>query len=255
MKKRLFIIGVLILLLSSLPVSAFEPKDIYSYGETPLAIAWWEDNEIYVALANESSSRQSYTVEVYDTQRNTVLDRIETFVPSKTILVETLKPRTTGKASFPIEEVTIYSGYRGRTIRIQEHEWFTVDNYLVPLNTNIEVAVDLTGIRGNGRSGRLIVDNEYTLSNTSRAGQITVKYDPGISYTHRNIIEYRPAYLTLSMRTPYVSGVNILSFGLSHSLQGSWRSDYIYGPVFMVYGNDMRVIDGYYQPQPDRVTR
>lgn len=243
MKAKTVSLIVLLCFIISFPVSAVTARDISDYSDTPMALAWREGDTIFVAIVNEYSSRQGYTIEVYDTQRRTALDKRDIIVPGNSILIEALRPRTTGGARFPIEEVTIYSGYRGRTVKIQESELFTVKNYVVPSNTAIDIEVDLLGIRGLETRGRIIIDNDYTLSNGSRSGQITVKYDPGFSYTHRNIIEYRAPFLTISMRTPYFRDVGILSFGLSNSPTGSWRSEYIYGPVFLVYGSDYRLID------------
>ncbi len=243
MKAKTVSLIMLLCLIISFPASAITARDISDYSDVPMALAWREGDTIYVAIVNEYSSRQGYTIEVYDTQRRAALERRDIIVPGNSILIEALKPRITGGARFPIEEVTIYSGYRGRTIKIQENELFTVKDYVVPSNTVIDIDVDLLGIRGYETRGRIIVDNEYMLSNTSRGGQITVKYDPGFSYTHRNIIEYRAPFLTITMRTPYFRDVGILSFGITNSPVGSWRSEYIYGPVFLVYGSDYRLID------------
>lgn len=148
MKAKTVSLIMLLCLIISFPASAITARDISDYSDVPMALAWREGDTIYVAIVNEYSSRQGYTIEVYDTQRRAALERRDIIVPGNSILIEALKPRITGGARFPIEEVTIYSGYRGRTIKIQENELFTVKDYVVPSNTVIDIDVDLLGIRG-----------------------------------------------------------------------------------------------------------
>ena len=45
------------------------------------------------------------------------------------------------------------------------------------------------------------------------------------------------------MRTPYFRDVDILSFGITNLPAGSRREQLIYGPVFLVYGSDYRLLD------------
>lgn len=245
----------------SLSVGAFDAKDIASYGQTPMAIAWKEGDSIVIAIVNNTSYRQNYTFEVYDTQRRTTLVKSDHLVPASSVLIEALNPRETGKAKFPIEEVTIYSGYRSRTIKIQDNPYFTVDNYVVPANSNIRVGVDFIGIRGNSTSGRLEVDPDFQMYVSSRTGAIAIDFEGGYTYRHRNTIEYRPPFMELTMRTPFIYGVDILTFGITQFPEGTWRSTYLYGPAFLVYGNDYRVIDNRYYSTSvndvtsDRVTR
>lgn len=248
MKSRILILVIFIMILSTVSVVAFEAKDLDSYGQTPVAISWRESDTIYIALVNSSSSRQSYTLEVYDTQRRTTLIRAEVLVPSRSVLIEALNPRETGKARFPIEEVTIYSGYRSRTIKIQDNPYFTVDNYVVPANSNIKVGVDFIGIRGNNTAGRLEVDPDYRMYVGNRTGSISIDFEGGYSYKYRNTIEYRPPFMELSMRTPSIYGTDLLTFGVTHYPEGTWRSSYLYGPVLLVYGTDYRVINNTNSP-------
>ncbi len=240
LKAGLFIL--ILCLLIPIPVGALTARDILDYSDSPMAIAWREGQLIYVAIANEYSSRQLYTVEVYDTQRRLALDKMDIIVPANTVLIETLNPRSSG-GRFPIEEVTIYSGYWGRTIKIQDNDLFTVKDYVVPSNATIQIDADLPGLKGYETKGRLTVDDEYILANTNRRGQITVRYTPGFSNTYRNVIDYEIPVLNITMRTPYFRDVDILSFGITNLPAGSRREQLIYGPVFLVYGSDYRLLD------------
>lgn len=243
MKIRILSVVILLAIIIAVPVSAFSSRDIDAYSQRPMALAWWEGSDVIVALVNEDSSRQLYTVEIYDTQRRKTLAKSDLIVPSRSILIERITPEVTGNARFPIEEVTIYSGYRGRTIKIQDHEWFSLETHIVSANSNISVGLNLSGIRGSAQRGIIEVDREYSLANNNRTGQISVDYNPGFSYSHRNVIEYREPYLTLTMRAPNIRDVDILSFGLENLPSNAWRGDYIYGPVFLVYGNNYQIID------------
>lgn len=243
MKTRIIMLTLLVCLILSMPVAALTNQDISDYNVTPMAIAWRENNEIFVAIVNENTSRQGYTVEIYDTQRRASLFKEDFIIPGRTILIEKIQPRTTGNARFPIEEVTIFTGYRGRTIKIQDSPLFTVNNYIVPANTFIEVDVDLLGIRANETYGRIEVDNNYEMYNGRGTGQISLTYEPGYNYIYRTTIEYSPPHLSLSMRTPNIRGVDILSFGLRHRPSGSWRDQSVLGPVYLVYGRDYSLAD------------
>lgn len=243
MKRKILGLCLLVFVLATVSGAAFESGDVASYGQLPMAIAWRENNEIYVALVNDTSYREMYTLEVYDTQRRANLVRAEISVPSKSVLIEKLNPKETGKARFPIEEVTIYSGYRSRTIKIQDHPYFKTGDYIVPANTNIAVEVDFVGLQGNSRAGRLEVDSVYTLYSSNRTGAIDVEFEGGYSFRWRTIIDYRPPHMKLTMRTPFIYGVDLLTFGITHEPEGTWISNYVYGPVLLVYGSDYRVID------------
>lgn len=246
MKRKILGLLLFMFLLTTVSVAAFEAADLASYGQTPVAISWRQNDTIFVALVNSASYRQVYTLEVYDTQRRVTLSRSEISIPSRSILIETLNPKETGKARFPIEEVTVYSGYRSRTIKIQDNPYFTVTNYVVPANSNIKVGVDFVGIRGNNATGRLEVDSDYQMYANSRTGSISIDFEGGYTYRYRNTIEYRPPFMELTMRTPFIYGADLLTFGITHYPEGTWRSNYIYAPVFLVYGSDYRLIDNSY---------
>lgn len=258
---RVKVIGLIMLfcLVVSFPVGAIVATDIADYRTSPMAVAWKEDDAVYVAIVNESTTRQSFAMEIYDSQRRTVLDSKEIIIPGKAILIETLKPRRSMGSRFTVEEVTIYKGYQGKTIKIQDSKIFAVENYIVPAATILEMEVDLKNIYDLEARGRLTIDSEYSLTNTRIGGQITVKYDPGLSYIHRNILEYRPPFLLVSMRLPYFRDVGILYFGFSNWPEGAWHSEYTYGPAIIVYGSDYDVLDNTKRkvsdPTSDWVTR
>ena len=241
--KRIVSLVLLLLLLAAVPAAALESRDIQNYNTTPMALAWRTGDTIYVAIVNEYTSRELHRIEIYDIQRRSALAKREVIVPGKSILIEAFEARDLKSTRFPIEEVTIYTGYYGRTIKIQDGDLFAVNDYLVPANTSIRVDVDIAGIRGAAASGRLVVDDKFYLVNQRIDGRITVNYEPGIDYVHSNIIEYRPPTLTLTMRTPSVRNVDLLSFNIRHRPSGDWRDELIVGPVIIVYGREYRVLD------------
>ena len=233
----------LIVLIASLPAMALDSRALADYAESPMAIAWRERDTIYVAVVNEYTSRYLYRIEIYDAQRRDVLAQREVLVPGKSILIESFESRDLKYTSYPIEEVGIYSGFYGRRIKIQDHSMFVVQDYLIPANASFTVEVDLEGIQRGASSGRIMVDNEYTLFYNRPRGKISVSYEPGLYYYHSNIIEYQPPGLTLTMRAPYLRNVDVLSFEVRHRPTGVWREEAFPGPVFIVYGSEYAVLD------------
>lgn len=242
MKLRMILIVLLLVCIVSVPVLALESRDIRNYNESPMAIAWRKNDTIYVAIVNENSARDSYRIEIYDAQRRSALVKREVIIPGKSILVESFTSRDLKNAKSPIQEVTIYSGYYGRTIKVQEHEWFTVDDYLVPANSSITVQVDVSSIRGSSSFGRIVVDDVFEMYNSRNTGRISVKLYSGFSYTSPNIIEYGQPKLILTMRTPYIRDVDLLSFGIAHRPSSARRDEYTLGPVILVYGRNYEVL-------------
>lgn len=243
MKLRLVPLVLLLLLVTAFPAAALDSRDLQNYNTTPMAVAWRNGDIIYVAVVNEYSNRDTYRLEVYDVQRRSSLAKREVLVPGKSILIESFDVRDFKGARFPIEEITIYRGYYGRAIKIQDSELFNVKDYLVPANTSIAIEVELDSIRGSNKIGRIMVDDDFTLLNERLYGRITVNYEPGIAYYHSNVIEYQPPKLILTMRTPYVRDVDLLNFSIRHRPDGVWRDEVIVGPALIVYSRDYRVLD------------
>jgi len=243
MKSKAVPLIVFLVLVMSLPAMAIESRDLDDYAASPIALAWRVEDTIYVAIVNEFSSRDLYRIEIYDTQRRSALASREVIVPDKSILIESFESRDLKYTPFPIEAVTIYRGYYGRAIKIQDQSMFSVQDYLVPANTSFPVEVDLYGIQRTTPSGRIIVDDDFRMYYGRTGGRIAVTYEPGIDYYHSNIIEYRPPKLTLTMRAPYIRDVDLLSFEIRHRPTGSWREEVVQGPVFIVYGRDYKVLD------------
>lgn len=243
MRKKTAVLLVLLVLAVSLPAQAIDSRDLTDYAASPMAIAWRSGDTIYVAVVNEFTSRDVYRIEIYNTQSRSPLASREVLVPGKCILIEAFEPRDIKSSAFPITEVMIYKGYFSRTIKIQEQAVFLTNDFLVPANTSFAVEVDLESfMRGTSR-GRIVVDDEFTMFYNRSGGRISVTYEPGLDYYHSNIIEYRPPRLILTMRAPYVRDVDLLSFEIRHRPAGSWRDEYMMGPVLMVYGRDYTVLD------------
>ncbi len=245
MNWRILPIVLVLLVAISLPTLALNSRELRDYNTSPRAISWRESDTIYVGIVNDSNSRQNYRIEVYDIQRRSNLARRDVIIPAKSILVETFTTRDLSSTRFPIEEVTIYEGtrsYYSRTIKIQDHDLFMVDRYIIPTNTSFSIEVDLARLSGNASSGRITIDNDFTMYNSRRNGGITANYNPGMNYLHRNVIEYGPPTLTLSMRSPSQRDVDFLSFEMAHRPVHAWRDELIAGPILMVYGGDYRLL-------------
>lgn len=232
---------ILLCLFSTLPASAMTAKDLANFGDTPVAIAWRESGTIYVAIANEAYARQQFTIEIYERYGRTPLERKSVVIPSNTVVIDAFNLRW---SSQEIEEVVIYSASRTKRIIVQENDLFEVKDYVIPANSNLKVGVDFYTIKGNSGQGRLVIDQNFRLSGTSRSGQISVSnFHSGYDYSWGNVINYQAPSLELSMWVPWMQGVSILSFGVTHFADWGGSRNFYYAPALLVYGEDYRLID------------
>lgn len=243
MKRKAAALLVLLALAVSLPVKAIDSRDLANYAASPMAIAWRAGDAVYVAVVNEYTSRELYRIEIFDIQKRSPLAAREVLVPGKCILIEKFEPRDMKYSAYPASEVMISRGYFSRGITIQDSSVFVANEFVVPANTSFAVELDLYDIQRSTPSGRITVDDEFRMYYNRAGGRITVTYEPGLDYYLSNVIEYRPPRLILTMRAPYIRDVDLLSFEIRHRPLGTWREEYMMGPVFLVYGRDYTVLD------------
>ncbi len=243
--KRISLI-LLFTLILSIPVSAFSPRQ--SVSDRLTTIAWQDGDNVYVAIANNTSSRNTYTMETYEAgNRRTPLDRRSIVIPSRTLYIEEFSIRSNRGRDWPIDEVVVSDRISSIVVPVQIHDLLDVPNYVVSYNSIIDIEVDLLAIRQRSEYGQLLVDNEYTLSNGGRPGRISIStFEEGFSLSHaRNRVDYRPPFIELSMRTPFMQGVGILTFGIMHMVDrpSSGYREYIQGPQILVYGSDIWLVE------------
>ncbi len=256
MKK--FVLSVLIALLLTSPVLAFTPKEYVS--DRIMAVSWLTNDTVYVAIANNTLSRNTYTIETYEANRRNPVDRQSVVIPSRSVLIEAFPLRANQlRQEWPIQEVVVADRYNSVTITVQYDKYLSVKDYVMRANTNINIDVDLLAITRNTSYGQLLVDDEYSINSGGR-GRITIgAFEGGYTVSHgRNRVEYRPPYMQLSMRAPFMQGVGILTFGMMHLIDGPGNNfrEYIQGPQIMVYGSDVWLIDNTVPARSsDRVTK
>ena len=246
-RKQLLLVVVLCLLVS-IPAYAYTAKDLASFTDSPVAIAWADGGTIYVAIANEATARRQMTIELYDRYGRNPVERATLIVPSRTVMIESFSPRFASD----VEEVIIYSYSRTKKIVVQRDDLFSVRDYVVPANSSFTVGVDFHAIKGNSNSGSLVIDQNFQISGTNRSGQINVStFDNGYNYNWGNTIQYYKPSLELRMWIPWMQGVGVLSFGITHLPDWPGSRTYYYAPAVLVYGEDFRLVDVTNYPKPN----
>lgn len=246
--RRLGILVLLVMVLA-VPVEAFTPKEQLRPSDVE-ALAWMVEDSLYVAVANTSNVRERYSIESATFGRGSIapFDIYNVLVPAYTVMLERIplntrwNPRWDGELSEVL--ITSRSGARSR-LEVGKYPALAVSNFVVAANTPIEVEVDLEALVGGRSFSRIMVDRDYQVTGTNRRGNINFSHFWG-GFSHspgRNEVVYQKPIMNLRMRTPYLSGVSWMTFDFTLVLRDYARQERIKGPVFLVYGNDMRFIN------------
>jgi len=97
-------------------------------------------------------------------------------------------------------------------------------------------------LQDQGRT-RLIVDDYYQTGDGFNQDRIRIEsVEGGLRQVrgNSNTIEYEKPSMVLRMKTPQVSYVTTMTFGIRKSDGNSWRDEYFQGPLLLVYGRNMR---------------
>lgn len=239
--RRLLIVALLLLVVVA-PVSAFSPRDSY-LGTNVSAIAWYDGTELSVAIANTASTRTTVTISTptLDSRGRQVFASKRVDVPAWTIVQQDFNPAAPRRNEQII--VRLAEGYRTTDIPAQTTGIMNVDSYVVQANTNWKVSVDLDFLLQDVGRTRLIVDDYYQTDSGYNQDRIRIEsLQGGLGQVrgNSNTIEYVRPSMVLTMKTPQVSDVTTMTFGIRKTDGSSWRDEYIQGPLIMVYGRNMR---------------
>src|SRR5690554_2982865 len=94
--RRLGII-VLLLIVTTVPVMAFSPRE--SYVDNIVAVAWLDGDDLNVAIGNTSNQRTTVTISTttLDTRGRPVFSSRRVNVPGRTIMMEMISPSAPGR--------------------------------------------------------------------------------------------------------------------------------------------------------------
>lgn len=239
--RKLMIIALLLMVVA-IPVSAFSPRDS-NLSNSVTAIAWSDGDELSVAVANTANTRTTVTISTptLDSRGRPVFSSLRVDVPGRTIIQGTFHPATPRRNEQLA--VRVAEGFRSIDIPVQMTDIMNLESYIVEANTQWTVTVDLDFLLQDSGRTRLIVDDYYQTADGSNQDRIRIEsLQGGLSQMrgNSNTIEYVKPSMVLRMKTPQVSDVTTMTFGIRRTDGSSWRDEYFQGPIIMVYGRNMR---------------
>jgi len=239
--RKLTIIALLLLIVV-VQVSAFSPRDS-NVSNNLTAIAWSNGDELSVAIANSGVSRATVTISTptVDARGRQVFSSQRVDVPGQTIIEEKFYPSTPRRNEQIV--VSVSEGYRSTDIPVQSVTIMDADSYIVPANTHWTVTVDLDFLLQDSGRTRLVVDDYYQTADGFNQDRIRIEsLTGGLSQVrgNSNTIEYARPSMVLTMKTPQVTGLTTMTFGIRKTDGSSWRDEYFQGPLVLVYGRNMR---------------
>jgi len=250
MKTVFFVLAALLAISVLSPAAAFTPRE--QVRDTELnAVAWLDDDVLYVAIANPSRRSERFFVDPpKDTRvRHDPFDWFSMTIPARGIMLKStsLSPRWDPRWDGELEKVLI-SGHdypRETAVPVQKPvAGMKVDRYVAESRQTIEIDVDLNELMQDRTFHRLVVDREYTVIGSRERGRIDVtSFDGGFEHDRRrNEVVYRKPSMTLQMQAPRLWDVGLLTFDLTHYDERG-RSEVYEGPMILVYGADYTFID------------
>ena len=239
---RKFLVLFLLVMVVAVPASAFSPRDS-NLTSSLFAVAWYDGNELSVAVANTANTRTTVTISTptVDSWGRPVFSSLRLDVPGRTIIEEKLYPAAPRRNEQLV--VQVGEGYRSTEIPVQTTGIMTPQNYIVEANTQWTVRVDLDFLLQDQGRTRLIVDDYYQTGDGFNQDRIRIEsVEGGLRQVrgNSNTIEYEKPSMVLRMKTPQVSYVTTMTFGIRKSDGNSWRDEYFQGPLLLVYGRNMR---------------
>lgn len=239
---RKFVMMALLLMVFTMPVSAFSPRDS-NLSNSVTAIAWSDGDELGVAIANTANTRTTVTISTptLDSRGRQVFSNVRVDVPGRTIIQETFRPAAPRRNEQLI--VRVAEGFRSVDIPVQMADIMNPESYIVEANTQWTVTVDLDFLLQDSGRTRLVVDDYYQTADGFNQDRIRIEsLQGGLSQMrgNSNTIEYVKPFMELRMKTPQISDVTIMTFGIRRTDGSSWRDEFFQGPIVMVYGRNMR---------------
>lgn len=207
------------------------------------AVAWIDGDELHVAVGNSSYRRITVTISTntLDSRGRPVFSSRQVSIPARTIVQETFYPNAPRRN----EQINlrIAEGVRGFRVPVQQVGAFQVESYVVQANTQWKTTVNLDALLDDSGRTRLVIDDYYTTADGFNQDRIHIESVGGGPTQVRgtNTIEYVKPYLVLRMKTPNISGMTTMTFGVRKvDTTASWRQERVEGPILLVYGRNMR---------------
>ncbi len=259
--KRLGILIIAFFLVSG-HVAGYEAFSRDDFGRhDSAAVAWLEGDEIFIAVANPSSTRQRITIEpMRDSRRGS--DAFSSFtinVPGRTVVLESVRVSTSGRSwrddhpvhdAHPrwgtqpgdVEEVTyvgIDGGRLGRylvPVQIMDPA-LPVQRYVVFSDDLIEFELDLDGVMAGEPLHRLVV-GDYRVLGTRLTGAVRVVSVEGGFRLNESRLEVTLGKPLASLRfwAPEIRESRVLTFDLTHVDARDRRQTYA-GPMILIVGS------------------
>ncbi len=247
--KRLLIVSVAVLVLVSVMTMPAAAR-WRAVDQRDQAVAWLEDDILFVAVANEGHGRERFHVEPVSANRTgqNPFERRTMIIGAMTVMLDSIpiSDRWQTRWDGEITEIIVDGPTFGRiTVPVQRSvASMDISNFIAPADTMIEVDIDLMSLLEGRDLYRLVVDSDYRIIGTSRVGRISVSsFSGGFQYSStRNEITYRKPLMTLRMRTPMIRDIGLLTFDITHFDERS-RREVMSGPIVLVYGTDYRFVD------------
>lgn len=213
-------------------------------------VAWLEDEQVKVALANGGASRMTVTLasEGWDQRwRPFFLDRT-IVVPARTVVVEALSLQSTWRGEPLALRVSAWN--REAVVEVQTDEIFSPSSYVVRSQEEVQVFVNLAFLNWERENVYLMVDEVYRGFAREDTGEIVVNtVEGGFFFSPvRRRVEWLDPYMLLSMRAPRTQrGVTTFTFSMYKVREVPYAVGYndeeIPGPTILVYDRQLSYQD------------
>ncbi len=259
--RRIAILVLLLLTVGS-QGAAYEPFSRDALGRTGgAAVAWLEDDTLFVAVANPSSSRQRFIIEPISRDRSGS-DAFQSFsvtIPGRTVVLESVRLGSAGRtwrsdhpvhdshprwgtSSGEVSELNYIGIDGGRGARYSIPVQITdaalpVQRYVVYDEDVLEFDLDLDLLLEGRHLNRLVV-GDYEVLGTRQTGVVSVVSVEGGFRVDSSRLEVTYAKPSASLRfsAPPIRESGILSFHLEHVDEQNRRQVYD-GPMILVIGS------------------
>lgn len=253
--RRMSSLPIILLLILVVSLPSFAALREGFVGDVAI-VAWFEDETVKVALANESPSRMSITIasEGWDQRWRPFFLERTVVVPARSVIIEAFSLSSTWRGEPLVIKASAWD--REALVEVQTQEIFSPSSYVVSSRDEVEVFVDLAFLAQDQEANYLMVDEYFKGLSQSDIGPIVVRtVEGGFEYSpaRRRVERIRP-YMVLSMRAPLPIGdMTMFSFSLYQQKDDAYWNYYeleIPGPTILVYGRNLVYQDNSHLNQP-----
>ena len=248
---RIVLVALLICLVAG-SAYAYEPWSRESLSPSDsAAVAWLEDDVLFVAITNDSGSRLRYTIEPEVPGRTAVrgFPSFTTIVPGSTVLLESARldsESRTPRGAVELEFIRITPDrQRSYTIPVKKLDSaINFDRYVLQTRERLTASLDLGLLVAERELDRIVVDDHYQILGSRDSGRIDITHlTSGLEHDRRtNTITLSKPQMTLEMSTPSMRGTGLLVFDIEWYDYRN-RRYVIESPMALVVGTDYRFIN------------